>query len=250
MRYSVCTLFTLLLLIMFSCDNDDKQQGASVIMPSTKNIEFWGFRDTATVTTQGNDWWVYAIQLDGVEHVVEYANADIEKRRVWKQTCEWLTLERNHTKLDIIVPDNSAFVQRTFAIVMKTKTGSDTIYGLQQEPWDGPNPFVDYFKLSATSVAFETAGGTANITSEETGWWIDQVVVDGNTYVLTADETEQFIFGQDFTWSKTYDFLTIVVKPRALTLTVTPNTSGGERSFEIGLQSGDAFTRITGTQAR
>lgn len=244
--------FWLLLLVipmvaMTACDDDDKPT-IDVVGLSAKQLVFTGFKDTLSVTTQGNNWWVHSVMLDGEEHFMEYSGTDMDSRRVWSHACEWLTLERQNTTLTLNVTDNPLESNRSFAVVMKTQHLTDTLHGLQTTMWDGPNPNYDYFKLSTKAVAFSAEGGTVDIDSQEKGWWIYQVVVDGKQHALSVEECEAMIY-RSRPLSKTYGYLTVHFDNGTLTLTVTPNETGEERGFELRLQSGDAFTTITGTQA-
>lgn len=106
-------------------------------------------------------------------------------------------------------------------------------------------PSGDVIKLSKKEASFTAETNTITITTEYKTWWVNgfalgKVRIDKGNVNLLA---ENFIFKNDVFEIERKNGNTLII-------TMSKNTTGTERSLNIGLQSGNYFDNINITQSK
>lgn len=105
----------------------------------------------------------------------------------------------------------------------------------------------DVIGLSTKTARFVGKKDTARIYTKGLGWWFESITVDGVRHEITAENNKAEI--ETYRFSQTCDWLTVHREDSIITLFAASNNTGEEREFELSLQGGDYFDRISGTQA-
>ena len=102
----------------------------------------------------------------------------------------------------------------------------------------------DNIKLSQKEVQFSSTNNNVEISTEGTGWWIDEVTMNGEPFDLDGIDTtkENFIIEQA-------EFSIERKNSTEIYISMQQNQSTTERVLLIGLQAGNYFDGIKVTQS-
>ena len=102
----------------------------------------------------------------------------------------------------------------------------------------------DNIKLSQKEVQFSSTNNNVEISTEGTGWWIDEVTMNGEQFDLDGIDTtkENFIIEQA-------EFSIERKNSTEIYISMQQNQSTTERVLLIGLQAGNYFDGIKVTQS-
>lgn len=99
--------------------------------------------------------------------------------------------------------------------------------------------------LSDTIIEFAAVADTVCITTKETGWWLESVMVDTVKYVVSDENS---LMSDDSVWSMgTYDWLSIKCSDREIILMATENYKL-KRTFNLNFRLGDYVQELRGWQ--
>lgn len=214
---------------------------------STKNVTLNGAGEPVTIETEGKNWWIATIEVDG-EILYNFIEDGTENRKMYQTglfnlKCEWLKVNVEDWTLSISADMNYG-AERTFKITLESGDYFDYIDGKQEELLTGGGTLIN---LSPTSVTMPAGGGTQTCTTDEgVNWVINNIDVDGNIYCTTLQEKNECI--DTGTFENTYEWLTVKRDGNKLIVTTEPNTTGKERTFNIQLTAGDTGATLKGTQ--
>lgn len=214
---------------------------------STKNVTLNGAGEPVTIETEGKNWWIATIEVDG-EILYNFIEDGTENRKMYQTglfnlKCEWLKVNVEDWTLSISADMNYG-AERTFKITLESGDYFDYIDGKQEELLTGGGTLIN---LSPTSVTMPAGGGTQTCTTDEgVNWVINNIDVDGNIYCTTLQEKNECI--DTGTFENTYEWLTVKRDGNKLTVTTEPNKTGKERTFNIQLTAGNAGATLHGTQ--
>ena len=252
----------LFLVGLSSCSNDSdfEEEGSTIkvdsmvvddggiddITVSASSFEFPHTPDTVTVSVEAEEWWVDSVALkdlkDSVIMVDRLALTDDGER---VETFKWLTVRRNGGELELVVEDNYS-IERYFWLRLVNESDTLVLQGTQAEAPIGKWP--DIIGLSETELDLSGEGQTVKITTEDGGWWINNIKVDGETlYMQTLPEMDKLADTGEF-YAKC-DWVEVKCENYVIYITVEPNTTSKERVFKIQLEAGDYFDSIEGRQA-
>ena len=118
---------------------------------SFNNVTLDGFADTINISTEGKQWWIGSIALNGE---TRYSLTKEEKETLqntgnFEKECDWLTVKCESHKITLAAKPNPGKA-RTFSITVETEYYTDTIAGKQNMIKIGQWP--DQIKLSADSL--------------------------------------------------------------------------------------------------
>ena len=213
---------------------------------SFNNVTLDGFADTINISTEGKQWWIGSIALDGE---TRYSLTKEEKETLqntgnFEKECDWLTVKCESHKITLAAKPNPGKA-RTFSITVETEYYTDTIAGKQNMIKIGQWP--DQIKLSADSATFTAEGGTQRFaTGGEQDWSIVEIDIDGDIHPASYEERMACAYEHSF--NKTTGWLTVKREDEFLYVTVEPNTTGKDRTFTVTLQYGDWYSNLYGTQ--
>ena len=94
----------------------------------------------------------------------------------------------------------------------------------------------DVIGLSTRDVSFGKEGGTVEVTFQG-HCWLNEVKINNERYSMDLGVT-----------SYTQDWLSVNMVEKSIFIEVSPNETGVERTFSIGLQAGNYFAMIEGVQ--
>ncbi|MBQ4912849.1 hypothetical protein J8L85_00270 [Maribacter sp. MMG018] len=102
----------------------------------------------------------------------------------------------------------------------------------------------DNIKLSQKEVRFSSEAQTIQIYTEETDWWINEIVWNGESVDLNEVDTgeENFVIEE-------IEFSIERKNETEISISMEQNQTASERVLTISLQSGDYFDGITITQS-
>ena len=132
--------------------------------------------------------------------------------------------------------NTSATDERTFEIVLQSETERESIIGKQNVMLDGD--WDDVIGLSTREVSFGKDGGTVEVATQGEFWWMTDITLNGEVYAVDYGET-----------SHVKDWVSASKIGTTLQIEVSPNDTGAERTFSIGLEAGNYFDRVEGVQA-
>lgn len=214
---------------------------------STKSVTLNGAGEPVTIKTEGKNWWIATIKVDG-EILYNFIEDGTENRNMYQTglfnlKCGWLKVNVEDWTLSISADMNHG-AERTFKITLESGDYFDYIDGKQEELLTGTGTPIN---LSPTSVTMPAGGGTQTCTTDEgVNWVINDITVDGNIYCTTLQEKNECI--DTGTFENTYEWLTVKRDGNKLIVTTEPNTTGKERTFNIQLTAGNAGDTLKGTQ--
>lgn len=214
---------------------------------STKSVTLNGAGEPVTIKTEGKNWWIATIKVDG-EILYNFIEDGTENRNMYQtgmfnQKCGWLKVNVEDWTLSISADMNHG-AERTFKITLESGDYFDHIDGNQEELLTGTGTPIN---LSPTSVTLPAGGGTQTCTTDEgVNWVINDITVDGNIYCTTLQEKNECI--DTGTFENTYEWLTVKRDGNKLIVTTEPNTTGKERTFNIQLTAGNTGATLRGTQ--
>lgn len=214
---------------------------------STKNVTLNGAGEPVTIKTEGKNWWIATIKVDG-EILYNFIEDGTENRNMYQTglfnlKCKWLKVNVEDWTLSISADMNYG-AERTFKITLESGDYFDYIDGKQEELLTGGGTLIN---LSPTSVTLPAGGGTQTCTTDEgVNWVINDITVDGNIYCTTLQEKNECI--DTGTFENTYEWLTVKRDGNKLIVTTEPNTTGKERTFNIQLTAGNTGATLKGTQ--
>ncbi|SDF59863.1 hypothetical protein [Cellulophaga baltica] len=102
----------------------------------------------------------------------------------------------------------------------------------------------DNIKLSQKEVQFSSAQNNVEISTEGTGWWIDEVSMDGELFDLNGIDTTK----ENFTIEET-EFSIERKNSTEIFISMQQNPTESSRVLIIGLQAGNYFDGIKITQS-
>lgn len=229
-------LAALPVFMLQSCDNDEKDDltnGEKIGLSQTE-LEYTWRGGCDTLQTQGSDWYFSEITVDGKTETLtqEEQGTDFEK------TVEWLNVKRKDKEIEIKITDRntSATDERTFEIVLQSEAERESIIGKQNVMLDGD--WDDVIGLSTREVSFGKDGGTVEVATQGEFWWMTDITLNGEVYAVDYGET-----------SHVKDWVSASKIGTTLQIEVSPNDTGAERTFSIGLEAGNYFDRVEGVQA-
>lgn len=206
--------------------------------------------DNDTIEIKTDDWMISSVSFCNEKHfIAPYLYplttymTDFSGAAPFDETLSWLHMEYSEGRL--MLSDVDPFIvdewpEYRYAFVEFERNGevADTLICKDQaempmgRPNLGPNP---------GRVIFQKAGGSVNLKTSQPGWvfrWLD---VDGVRHTFSEDDGTQN-FEESWTntdFSFTFDWVTIERNkygdPAEITVTVTPNESGLERTFDCGI---------------
>ena len=187
-----------------------------------------------STSTEGENWYFSSVTLDDKE----YSLSKKGQGAVFEKTVDWLTFKRNGKEISGTVaemPEEESLERtRTFRIVLRSGTTEEVITGTQGRL---TGRLEDCIGLSQKEVTFSKEGGSMDIKTEKgMNWWFNNVTIEEEIFHMVENGKEKFSFSNDWlSFEKTADGVHISVKE---------NTTGADRTFVIGLQSGDYFAKI------
>ena len=215
---------------------------------STKSVTLNGAGEPVTIKTEGKNWWIATIKVDG-EILYNFIEDGTENRNMYQtgmfnQKCGWLKVNVEDWTLSISADMNHG-AERTFKITLESGDYFDHIDGNQEELLTGTGTPIN---LSPTSVTLPAGGGTLCCTTNEkcTNWTILDITIDGKTYKSTLNEWNEWSYMSTF--EKTCEWLTVKRDNEKLYVTAEPNTTGKERIFTVRLFADDMHDVLNGTQ--
>lgn len=223
-------------MLFQSCDDNENKDLTEVgkIELSQTELEYTWRGGSDTLQTQGSDWYFSEITVDDKTETLtqEEQGTDFEK------TVEWLSVVRKDREIEIKITDRntSATDERTFEIVLQSATERESITGRQSAMPDGD--WDDVIGLSTRDVSFGKEGGTVEVATQWEYWWMTDITLNGEVYAVDYGET-----------SHVKDWVSASKIGMTLQIEVSPNDTGAERTFSIGLEAGNYFDRVEGVQA-
>lgn len=221
-------------MLLQSCDNNENKDLTDVgnIGLSQTELEYTWRGGCDTLQTQGSDWYFSEITVDGKTETL----AQEEQGTDFEKTVEWLNVKRKDKEIEIKITDRntSATDERTFEIVLQSETKRESIIGKQNVMLDGD--WDDVIGLSTRDVSFGKEGGTVEVTFQG-HCWLNEVKINSERYSMDLGVT-----------SYTQDWLSVNMVEKSIFIEVSPNETGVERTFSIGLQAGNYFAMIEGVQ--
>lgn len=215
---------------------------------STKSVTLNGAGEPVTIKTEGKNWWIATIKVDG-EILYNFIEDGTENRNMYQTgmfnlKCGWLKVNVEDWTLSISADMNHG-AERTFKITLESGDYFDHIDGNQEELLTGTGTPIN---LSPTSVTLPAGGGTLCCTTNEkcTNWTILDITIDGKTYKSTLNEWNEWSYMSTF--EKTCEWLTVKCDNEKLYVTAEPNTTGKERIFTVRLFADDMHDVLNGTQ--
>ena len=215
---------------------------------STKSVTLNGAGEPVTIKTEGKNWWIATIKVDG-EILYNFIEDGTENRNMYQTglfnlKCGWLKVNVEDWTLSISADMNHG-AERTFKITLESGDYFDHIDGNQEELLTGTGTPIN---LSPTSVTMPADGGMLYCTTNEkcTNWTILDITIDGKTYKCTLNEWIEWSYTSTF--EKTCEWLTVKRDNDKLYVTAEPNTTGKERIFTVRLFAGDMHDVLNGTQ--
>lgn len=215
---------------------------------STKSVTLNGAGEPVTIKTEGKNWWIATIKVDG-EILYNFIEDGTENRNMYQTglfnlKCGWLKVNVEDWTLSISADMNHG-AERTFKITLESGDYFDHIDGNQEELLTGTGTPIN---LSPTSVTLPAGGGTLCCTTNEkcTNWTILDITIDGKTYKSTLNEWNEWSYMSTF--EKTCEWLTVKRDNEKLYVTAEPNTTGKERIFTVRLFADDMHDVLNGTQ--
>lgn len=215
---------------------------------STKSVTLNGAGEPVTIKTEGKNWWIATIKVDG-EILYNFIEDGTENRNMYQTglfnlKCGWLKVNVEDWTLSISADMNHG-AERTFKITLESGNYFDHIDGNQEELLTGTGTPIN---LSPTSVTLPAGGGTLCCTTNEkcTNWTILDITIDGKTYKSTLNEWNEWSYMSTF--EKTCEWLTVKRDNEKLYVTAEPNTTGKERIFTVRLFADDMHDVLNGTQ--
>lgn len=215
---------------------------------STKSVTLNGAGEPVTIKTEGKNWWIATIKVDG-EILYNFIEDGTENRNMYQTgmfnlKCGWLKVNVEDWTLSISADMNHG-AERTFKITLESGDYFDHIDGNQEELLTGTGTPIN---LSPTSVTLPAGGGTLYCTTNEkcTNWTILDITIDGKTYKSTLNEWNEWSYMSTF--EKTCEWLTVKRDNEKLYVTAEPNTTGKERIFTVRLFADDMHDVLNGTQ--
>lgn len=215
---------------------------------STKSVTLNGAGEPVTIKTEGKNWWIATIKVDG-EILYNFIEDGTENRNMYQTglfnlKCGWLKVNVEDWTLSISADMNHG-AERTFKITLESGDYFDHIDGNQEELLTGTGTPIN---LSPTSVTLPAGGGTLCCTTNEkcTNWTILDITIDGKTYKSTLNEWNEWSYTSTF--EKTCEWLTVKRDNEKLYVTAEPNTTGKERIFTVRLFADDMHDVLNGTQ--
>jgi hypothetical protein len=245
----------LLLITLFcltACSEDDSPK-TTTLKIEYNDIKFSYVKNTATVEIESDkEWWIENISAgDVIITPTEEEKTAMATGNDYKTTCHWLTVERSAEKIMLSVEENNGIGERDFSVTLATKDSKSTIIGKQEEMLTGGG-FDDVIGLSTREVTLNRAGDEVKVETKGKTWWITVIKVDGETsfinnyYNCTKEDSKMNETGY---FSKKCGWLNIRMENWTLYLSADEN-QGEERTFEINLEAGPYFDRITGKQEK
>lgn len=206
------------------------------------------YGDTVTVTTDSAGWELSVITLDGVPFAAGSVAAEAADSGGWMAaTYGWLTVRWRERELQVSAGSNQG-LGREFELLLKSGESEARLRGTQQSieaVYDGNWP--DMVGLTPRTLVFPADGGLGFASTKEVKWWITDVRVDEESYVLTLNEKSLFLGDRIF--DKTMDWLTVSVRGYDIVVEAAPNTTDAMRTFDVCIELGNYFCHLLGYQA-
>ena len=223
-----------------------KDSETDEITASAGSFDFPHTPDTATINVEAGEWWVDSVALKDLKDSVIMVDKQVlagDGERT--ETFKWLTVKRNGGELELVVEDNYSN-ERYFWLRLVNESDTLVLQGTQAEAPIGKSP--DLIGLSETELDLSGERQTVKITTEEGGWWINDIKVDGETlYMQTLPDMDKLADTGEF-YAKC-DWVEVKCENYVIYITVEPNTTSEERTFRIQLEAGNYFDSIEGRQA-
>ena len=226
----------------------------SPIVANPARVELYFKPDTATVETGKDTWWVAAVTIEGLDIQLYDSIAGGEilrpQSRDFNRTFDWLTVRVDGTRLVLIAQENEDIAPRHFSVVLSTGSQECEITGTQDVM---PSGYVENndgnIEATPDYVEFPPEGGTLRVEAAQSGWWFQDILVDGEYQDLgLTQQSAKDQLTKYRQYKRTFDWLTVELDSFDLLLTAQPNTTGSERTFEVLLDNYFEKGRITGLQ--
>ena len=231
-RFFLGLAFIAIGLLAMSCNKEeDVVEDGKIGLQQTKFFFQYNLEENFSTSTEGENWYFSSVTLGDKK----YSLSKKGQGTVFEKTVDWLTFKRNGKEISGTVadmPEEEAFEgTRTFRIVLRSGTTEEVITG-EQGMYEGPRE--DMIGLSQKEVTFPKAGGSVDIKTEKgMAWWFESITIGQEVLRMGMEKNS---FSNDWlSFEKTADGVHISVKE---------NTTGADRTFVIGLQSGDFFATI------
>ena len=248
-------IFIMLALVCFTACTNDDENGLEItgdwddnIGLSTKSVTLNGAGEPVTIKTEGKNWWIATIKVDG-EILYNFIEDGTENRNMYQTglfnlKCGWLKVNVEDWTLSISADMNHG-AERTFKITLESRHYFDHLDGNQAAPLTRTATAIN---LSPTSVTLPAGGGTLYCTTNEecTDWKIFDITIDDKNYKCTLNEWIDWSYTSTF--EKTCEWLTVKRDNDKLYVTAEPNTTGKERIFTVRLFADDMHDVLNGTQ--
>src|SRR5690625_1193548 len=103
----------------------------------------------------------------------------------------------------------------------------------------------DNIKLSQKTLHFDSSADTAIVTTESSGWWLNNIDFNGKA----VDISDVKVTAQEFVVEKP-EFTVARKNEKKIIISMNRNNSGSERILRVALQNGDYFDGIKVTQEK
>lgn len=192
------------------------------------------------------------VTIDKIRFEKDFVNFDTRLEVGDSLEYDWLTIKLLDKALEVhTVPTD----WQGEVVVFCSGLNKDSLYVYKCHlEWLGPVEGQDRIKATPRELEVPAEGGTYTITTQDDGWWFTEVKVGDNHY-RHPGTLDDFIgpicIGHQILLKENegaVEWLYIIRNHQEITVRVEPN-SGAERTFMIGLELGDFFNRIYGTQA-
>ena len=211
---------------------EDREPGLS-----ETTVELDGNRmDTACVRVSAEEWSLLSVVVDEQEYEVSW----MWDGSVYSEVFDWLGVECSEDEICLTVDCNPTG-ERFFTLCLELDGVRTELKGSQSDmligSWD------DDVQLEPEEVFVGREGGTVRATTKHDWWWFNAVWLGEDYYPFTPEEK----YCEDF--DKTVEWLRVRKDGCDLVLTLEPNGTGEERTFKVGMASGDFYFYLNGTQA-
>ncbi len=230
------------------CSSDEEPQSAVApdyrIGLSTKSVILYGGNDSEEITVGSQGWKLSYISFDDSRSTYV---CDLSSSSPFSITKEWLVVDYSDKKLTLSEACENMDDARMAKIVLSNGHVSDTIIcyqdysGISGFPVGVPDPGY---------VEFPRSGGTVTISVGMSGylggyeiWWFDNVMLDNQKFMFPENTPYDPI-------SHTVEWISVDRKSsdHQFVLTVSPNETGYDRTFDIEVKTIVPF-HITGRQS-
>lgn len=240
-------VFVTVCLILVGCMSHRTQTPFDL---SVRDLYF-GFHSSDLIVDVGTENW--EIDSVRVNDRVYPVPSDIRERQKLAQwwdffTARWIRL-RYYSPRQMRIMINTSLneffddKEHSFCIYLKKAGIKDSITGKVEPPYEGGEwwPVVTSYRMD-----FEKTGGSQTQKTDRFCKAIKSVRLNGKN--LEIDVSENATSPIEIQWKRTFDWLTIEVSGKSVTLTTTPNDGNEERTFDVEFYNINSITHISGEQ--